>query len=95
MAQVHKKFTDEQVKDFISRYLRKEIKGKYIQEILGVKKIRFWELVERYEKDPENFSVQYKRTGATRKIPQAIEQNILKELSLEKKLIEKINSVCP
>ena len=38
MVQVHKKFTDEQVKNLLERYLKHEIKRKYIQEILRIRK---------------------------------------------------------
>ena len=34
MVQVHKNFTDEQVKNLLERYLKHEIERKYIQEIL-------------------------------------------------------------
>jgi len=37
MAQVHKRFNDEQIKEVITRYLAKEIKRKYIQAVLGIK----------------------------------------------------------
>ena len=30
--QLHKRFTDSQVKDLIERYIKKEIERKYIQE---------------------------------------------------------------
>jgi len=33
MVQIHKKFTDSQVKDLIERYLDKKIEIKYVQEI--------------------------------------------------------------
>ena len=52
MAQLHKKFTDSQVKELVSRYLNKEIKRKFVQEILGIGKTRFFELVKNYS---ENF----------------------------------------
>ena len=32
MAQIHKKFTEDQVKDFIERYLQKKIERKYIEK---------------------------------------------------------------
>jgi len=38
MAQLYKNFTDQQVKELICRYLGKEIKRSYIQEILGIVK---------------------------------------------------------
>jgi len=46
MKQLHKKFTDDQVKDLITRYQKKRITRKYIQEILGIKKTRFFALVK-------------------------------------------------
>ena len=44
MAQLHKKFTDSQVKELIERYLKREIERKYIQQILGIKNRRFFTL---------------------------------------------------
>ena len=41
MKQLHKKFTDDQIKELITRYLKKKIARKYVQEILGIKKTRF------------------------------------------------------
>ena len=87
MAQLHKRFTDPQVKEFLSRYLKGEIKRLYLQEVLGIKQRRFWELVKRYQQDPSSFSIHYARRNPTRTIAPAIEKNILKELSIEKKLI--------
>lgn len=87
MAQLHKKFSDGQVKDLLSRYLNKEIERNYIQEILGVGKARFFELIKSYRENPQSFSIQYQRTKKTRSISPAIEKNILKELIIEKKLI--------
>jgi hypothetical protein len=84
---LHKKFTDSQVKELIERYLKKEIERKYIQEILGIKKARFFVLVAEYRKDPIKFSIQYARTTKNR-IPKSTEKNIIKELKVDKKLIE-------
>jgi len=38
MVQLHKRFTDSQVKELIERYLREEIERDYIQEVLGIGK---------------------------------------------------------
>ena len=38
MAQLHKKFTDDQVIELLKKYLRKEVGRRYIQEILGINK---------------------------------------------------------
>jgi len=88
MKQLHKKFTDDQIKELITRYLKKKIARKYIQEILGIKKTRFFALVKRLKADPENFSISYSRRMPTRKINPDIEKNILKELEIEKDLIK-------
>jgi len=88
MKQLHKKFTDFQIKDLMTRYLKKKIARKYIQEILGFKKTRFFALIKRLKGDLKNFSVSYFRSTPTRRIPKAIEKNILKELKIEKNLIK-------
>ncbi len=87
MAQLHKNFTSRQVGDLICRYLAKEVERSYIQEILGIKKTRFFALVKEYKKDPESFSIEYRRDKATRKISKEVEDNIMKELNIENKLI--------
>lgn len=88
MAQLHKKFTDSQVKELMERYTKKEVKRSYLQEILGVKRRRFCTLVEQYRKNPNSFSIQYRRKGKTRGLSPAVEKNILKELKFEQKLIK-------
>lgn len=86
--QLHKRFPDEQVKSLLERYLSKEIESSYILDILSIKRRRFFELVKRYREDPENFSISYRREKSTRTISKEIEENIIKELSIEKSLIE-------
>ena len=88
MPQLHKKFADSQVKELFERYLRKLIERSYIQEILDIGKARFFALLRRYRKNPQGFSIQHQRTTASRSIAPEIEKNILKELSIEKKLIQ-------
>ena len=43
--QLHKNFTDEQVKLLLKSYVDKEIKINYILSILGIKRRRFFKLV--------------------------------------------------
>lgn len=88
LVQIHKKFTDDQVKELIEKYLRKEVGRKYLQDIIGINKTRFFALAKAYRDNPSEFSVQYIRKGKSRAIPEAVESNILKELSIEKRLIE-------
>jgi len=88
MKQLHKKFTDDQIKELITRYLQKKIARKYIQEILGIKKTRFFALVKRLKDDPKNFSILYSRRIPARKISKDTERNIVKELKIEEGLIK-------
>ncbi len=76
MVQIHKKFTDDQVKDLFARYLQKKIQRKYIQEILGIVKARFFALLKQYRNNPNNFSIQYIRKSKTRSIDPRIEEPI-------------------
>lgn len=91
MSQLHKRFTTEQVKNLLQRYVDKKIERKYIQEILGVKKVRFFALVKSYKNDPENFSIDYSRESPKR-ISDKTEQIILKELKIDQKIIEDKNN---
>jgi L-rhamnose mutarotase len=88
MAHLHKKFTDHQVKDLLKRYLNSEIERPYIQQILGIGKTRFFALIKKYQSSPSSFSIQYERKTKSRTVPKAVEDNILKELTIEKTLIE-------
>ena len=84
--QLHKKFTDEAVKSLLDKYLAKEIKVNYVLEILGIKKVRFFQLLKEYRTDPNGFSISYRRKTGNR-INDEVEKNILKELAFEKSRI--------
>ncbi len=86
--QLHKNFTDGQVKSLFEKYSKKEIKLIYIMQILRIKRSRFFELLTRYRKDPDNFSIQYKRNTSNYRIDREIEANIIQELKIEKDLIK-------
>lgn len=88
MAQLHNKFTDTQVRELIEWYLAKKIGRKYVQEILGIKKTRFFALVQKMREYPDKFSILYTRNTPTRKISKEVEGYIVKELEKEKELIE-------
>jgi transposase len=88
MSQLHKRFSSDELKKLFDRYLRNEIERKYIQEILGIKKRRFFMLLKQYKENPTDFTIQYQRATPPRIISPEIEQNILKELAIEKKIIQ-------
>jgi transposase len=87
MSQLHKRFTSEQVKKLLERYVKNEMERKYIQEILGIKKRRFFMLLKQYKRNPQDFAIQYQRTTPSRLSPD-LEQNILSELSIEKQIVQ-------
>lgn len=91
MEQLHKRFTNEQVKELLQKYLKKEIKRDYVQQILGIKRRRFFVLIKQYKKNSKTFSIDYSRCSNTRSIDTAIENNIVKELKIDKALIEDKN----
>lgn len=88
MSQLHKRFSSDELKKLFDRYLQNEVERKYIQEILGIKKRRFFMLLKQYKENPTDFTIQYQRTTLPRIISPEIEQNILKELAIEKKIIQ-------
>jgi hypothetical protein len=88
MSQLHKHFTSEQVKELFDRYLNNEVERSYIQEILHLKRRRFFALLKKYREDSQHFSIDYQRTAPTRKISPSIEHNIAKELAIEKAIIQ-------
>ena len=73
--QLHKNFTDGQVKSLFEKYSKKEIKLNYILQILRIKRSRFFELLTRYRKDLDNFSIQYKRNTSNYRIDRAKRNN--------------------
>jgi hypothetical protein len=87
MSQLHKRFTSDQVQELLGRYLKKEVERKYIEQILGISRRRFFMLLKQYREDPPHFTIQYHRSAPPRSISAEIEQNILKELTIEKKII--------
>jgi len=88
MSQLHKRFSSDELKKLFDRYLQNEIERKYIQEILGIKKSRFFLLLKQYKENPMDFSIQYQRMTPPRVISLEIEQNILRELAIDKKIIQ-------
>ena len=59
MSQIHKRFTSDQVKELLERYSKREIERKYIQQILGIGKSRFFMLLNQYKEHPQLFTIQY------------------------------------
>jgi hypothetical protein len=86
--QIHKRLTDEQARMMLSRYVANEMKTVEAMELLGLKRRQFFEWVQRYRKDPDGFTVQYKRDNKNRKLADDVDRHILEELATEKALID-------
>ncbi len=85
---MHKRFADGQVRELLKKYVEGEIEVEYILKVLGIKRRRFFKLLMEYRDNPDSFSIAYRRKKQTRRIKKEVEKNILKELRVEKKLIE-------
>ena len=87
MAQLHKRFSVEQVKLLLQRYTEGEIARAEIEDVLGVGKTRFFALLKAYQAAPETFSIAYERS-TPRRLSAATEAQIAQELQREKQLVE-------
>ena len=83
MNQVHRRFTAEQGKVLLKGYCQGILDRPAVEETLGISKSTFFVLL----RNPDEFSLAYHRKTPTR-IPAPIEQEIEKELMLEKNLID-------
>jgi len=87
MYQIHKRFTTEQVKALLKGYNQGILDRATIEEILEISKTRFFSLLKEYRRNPDKFSVTYQRNTPT-KLSISVEKEIVRELMLEKRLIE-------
>lgn len=86
--QLHKRFTSEQVKNILAKYEAGVMTAKETVRYLEISRARFYQLVSDYEQDPQKFSIDYSRDTANRKLDPQIEKNILKELEIDKRIID-------
>ncbi len=86
--QIHKRLIDEQVRIILDRYVKKEINALQAMNLLDLKRRQFFEWVKRYKEQGEDFSIEYNRSSEHMRISASIEENIFKELKLDKALID-------
>ena len=87
MTQLHKRFSDEQIRLLFKRYGEGLMSRTEIEEIIDVSKTRFFALLKAYRLNPENFSIDYLRTPSP-KLSEQVETEIKQELLRDKDLIE-------
>ena len=87
MDQLHRRFTDEQIKVLIQGYDQGKMSSVETQEMLGIGKTRFFALVKQYRQFGADFSVKYERKTVPR-LSDDIEAIIREALLQEKKIVE-------
>jgi len=90
MGQVHKRFSDEQVRVLFQSYCQRKITRSDLQELLGIEKTRFFALLKSYRKNPHNFSITYRRATPAR-LSAEVETEIQTALLREKQIVEDPN----
>ena len=86
MAQLHKRFSDEQIIFLLQAYEQGLMTREEIQDTLDISRSRFFVLWKEYREDPGSFSISYQRTTPKRISPES-EEVIEYELMREKDLI--------
>jgi hypothetical protein len=87
MSQLHKRFTDEQIKVLLQGYSQGKMKRAEIQELLEIGKTRFFALLRKYRQNPDEFTISYQRAAPSKLSSQA-ETEIEKALLQEKEIVE-------
>ncbi len=87
MTQIHRRFTDGQVRMLLQGYCQGTLNRAAIEEMLGIGKTRFFALLKEYRQDPDKLSVSYVRLSASR-LSAETEERIREELVNQQGLIE-------
>ncbi|MFO8037534.1 MAG: hypothetical protein R6U57_13005 [Anaerolineales bacterium] len=85
MAQLHKRFSDEQVIFLFQAYEQDLMTREEVQDTLAIGRSRFFVLWKKYQEDPETFSISYQRTTPKMISPEteeAIEHELMRENGL-------------
>jgi len=86
-AQLHKRFTPEQVHDIVGKYVKKYLQAKEACRFLGIGRTRLHTLVKAYQINTASPGISYKRRTANNTLKSSIKEHILKELAFEKEKI--------
>lgn len=87
MGQVHKRFSNEQVRVLFQSYCQRKITRNDLQELLGIEKTRFFALLKSYRQNPHAFSIVYRRQSP-RRLSARVEAEIQSALLRERQIIE-------
>jgi hypothetical protein len=87
VAQLHKKFTVEQVRVLMQAYCQGAMDRAGVEEVLGIGKTRFFALLKQYRQDPAGLNLDYVRSIPGR-LSTVVEAQISQELQRERALVE-------
>lgn len=85
MSHVHKRLTDEQVRLLLQGYCQGQLRRSDLQELLGIGRSRFFDLLKAYRQDPQAFSIAYERSNParlSREVEAAVESALLRERAI-------------
>ena len=85
MSQLHKNFTDDQIKVLFTGYCQGQLNRAEVQDVLKIDKSQFFKLLKTYRQDPDGFTVAYQRKSPGRlsaEVEAEIEQALLREKAL-------------
>lgn len=85
--QLHKRFTDDQIKLLLNLYLNKTIPLPQVLQQLECTKGRFYQILRDYRKSPEKFTIAYSRNRPQHRLPEEVDRIIREELQKDRSLI--------
>jgi len=85
--QLHKRFTDDQVKMLFNLYGRQIISLPQALQQLGCSRPRFFQLLKQYRANPDEFTIAYARHNPQHHLSERIDRVIHEELERDKQLI--------
>jgi hypothetical protein len=91
MRQLHKRFSKEQIKELLKRYEEGKVERRAIEEVTGISRSRFFELLKEYRGSNGDISLGVERSNEHRRISDNIEEIIRRELDIDKALIEDVD----
>ena len=86
--QIHKQFSDNEVKQYFKWYEDRVLTKSEVLQVLGIKDSRFYVLLARFRNKPKEFSVAYSRVVKTHVLPSVVVKRIRKELEIERGFIQ-------
>jgi hypothetical protein len=86
MGQIHKRFTDEQVRLLMQSYDQGQLRREEVQELLGIGRSRFFALLKDHRRDPAGLSIAYQRAAPAR-LSADVEAEMAQALLREKEIV--------